>query len=899
MPDNNDILLDLISQSIRIEKPNLPDDQLRKLASDVKNIFESLNNGIMQLEDVTQSIVSICLNLVNKTGDIINNNKILISCYDLIIEKIDDVAASISNRLKETDILFRQNIEIKDIVDRNLDYISKLPDKLIKSMESMFERSTTLVTSSVFQNIIRIADKIINSFKIFENFMRNPFKIVKDYIFTIKDQNEDIFIPKTEQSIINRKSIDKNISIPKVDDTFNEKNKSIENKSFLTSLKDYLDNKIPVVNIVNKQPVDKLINERTLAGITNIPLNEQIVLNKTVPGVAAKWLAKRLEKNGLVTGVVEKGKSGVVSNIKDKLLEGLGLAGGIRLSTMLPKMIPAILTTLTNPLVLAGIAAALGGALLWKFRKPVGDFFDDIKNTTSRLAEDIKTTVSGTFDKIKDIFAESWEFSVSNLKRGWDWVTDKWNIAQDMWSKSADSVKDFWSSTHNLLSNAVDSVKDFWSNIGKEASNIYDKTILPLLKDIDNLFGGVFSTGIEEIKKLKPYLDDFSNWVSSFKDNIVDFTINSGKKFLDWLKDIKDAVVSKDLGPGGIMGSMVGREARKLSQEAETTVGEKNINIDVNLDSALRKLDTGIMKPSLNRNIGEEVAVRVTYDILKNVEAGNRYSAVNRNDAGAVSLGTLQWRANRARDYLRNLYNVDPKLFRTTMGNKIVADLKNQDWSNRTFSREESRRFAKLLEDSRMKAETDRLALQDISKYFKQAKELGVQDYRSLSIAASMINQYGYTGFKKLLETRLRTTDFDQIAQIIKEDKSFPFRARRLEEIDQLNNIYKDIKILKEDVSHNINIPETLNSYQQSINSLVVNEIKTGLQGVSENFTKSINDLKTEIKETKNKDDNRGMVEAPLRQIDRSYIGNIPKYIMEMMFGLNIGGEDKKLGGIF
>ena len=566
---------------------------------------------------------------------------------------------------------------------------------------------------------------------------------------------------------------------------------------------------------------------------------------------------------------------------------------------MLPKMIPAILTTLTNPLVLAGIAAALGGTLLWKFRKPVGDFFDDIKNTTSRLAEDVKITIGGTFDKIKDIFAESWEFSVSNLKRGWDWVTDKWNIAQDMWSKSADSVKDFWSSTHNLLSNAVDSVKDFWSNIGKEASNIYDKTILPLLKDIDNLFGGVFSTGIEEIKKLKPYLDDFSNWVSSFKDNIVDFTINSGKKFLDWLKDIKDAVVSKDLGPGGIMGSMVGREARKLSKEVETTVGEKNINIDVNLDSALRKLDTGIMKPSLNRNIGEEVAVRVTYDILKNVEAGNRYSAVNRNDAGAVSLGTLQWRANRARDYLRNLYNVDPKLFRTTMGNKIVADLKNQDWSNRTFSREESRRFAKLLEDSRMKAETDRLALQDISKYFKQAKELGIQDYRSLSIAASMINQHGFRGFKRLLEDKLQTTDFDKIVQIIKQDRNFPYRTRRLEEIEQLNNIYRDIKFLKEDLPRTINIPDTLESYNQSVNSVVVNEIKSGLQNISKSFSKSIDELKTEIKETKNKNDDRGMVESPVSRIDRSYINDIPKYIMEMMFGLNIGGEDKKLGGIF
>ena len=349
----------------------------------------------------------------------------------------------------------------------------------------------------------------------------------------------------------------------------------------------------------------------------------------------------------------------------------------------------------------------------------------------------------------------------------------------------------------------------------------------------------------------------------------------------------------------GIMGSMVGREARKLSKEVETTVGEKNINIDVNLDSALRKLDTGIMKPSLNRNIGEEVAVRVTYDILKNVEAGNRYSAVNRNDAGAVSLGTLQWRANRARDYLRNLYNVDPKLFRTTMGNKIVADLENQDWSNRTFSREESRRFAKLLEDSRMKAETDRLALQDISKYFKQAKELGIQDYRSLSIAASMINQHGFRGFKRLLEDKLQTTDFDKIVQIIKQDRNFPYRTRRLEEIEQLNNIYRDIKFLKEDLPRTINIPDTLESYNQSVNSVVVNEIKSGLQNISKSFSKSIDELKTEIKETKNKNDDRGMVESPVSRIDRSYINDIPKYIMEMMFGLNIGGEDKKLGGIF
>jgi len=900
MPENNEILLDLISQNIRIERPNLAEEQIKALASDIKNIFEALNGGVMQLEDATRNIISFCLSLLNKTEDLIKNNKILISSYDTIIEKMDGIATNISNRIKESNALFRQNIEIKNLIDRNLDYVSKLPDNLIKSMENVFERSNTLANNSVPQNIIKIVDKIINSFKLFENFMRNPFKIVKDYVFTVKNKEQDFLIPKKENIFTKREEListksEKNIPTPfiknefefltnniedklkyfynlsteKINDIFNKKN---NDNNFLSSKKDDIINKRSIFNVINNDKIDnKLINEKTLAGITNIPLNEQVVLNKTAPGVATKWLAKRLEKGGLVSGTDEKG--GFISNIKDKLFEGMSLAGGMHLSTTLRTILPKLLSTLLNPWVLGTVAAILGGILLWKFRKPIGEFLGNIKDSTVKLIGNIKDNVSAKFEDVKNLFISGWENSIETLKIGWGWITNKWNGVQNIWS------------------NAVDSVKNFWGNIAESASNTYDKTILPLLKNIDNLFGGIFSDWIGSIRNLKPYLDNLTNWVGGFRDSIVDFTISSGKKFLEWIKDLKDSVMPKGLESGGILGAPAGREANKYK--------ENNIRINSDLESELRHSNIDISKFALNKVVGEEAAVQITYNILKNIEAGGQYGAVNRNDSGAVSLGVLQWNANRARDYLKNLYKVDPKLFKATMGSQVLSDLKNKDWSNRTFSIEESRNFAKLLEDPKMRAETDRLALQDISKYFKQARELGIQGQRELTLAASMINQYGYTGFKKLLETRLQTTDFDKIAQIIKEDKNFPYRTRRLEEIDQLNNIYKDIKILKEDVSRNINIPETLNSYQQSINSLAINEIKTGLQSVSENFAKSINDLKTEIKEIKNKDDNRGMVEAPLRQIDRSYIGNIPKYIMEMMFGLNIGGEDKKLGGIF
>ena len=1044
MPENNEILLDLISQNIRIERPNLAEEQIKALASDIKNIFEALNGGVMQLEDATRNIISFCLSLLNKTEDLIKNNKILISSYDTIIEKMDGIATNISNRIKESNALFRQNIEIKNLIDRNLDYVSKLPDKMIKNMENVFERSNTLSSNSVSQNIIRIADKIINSFKLIENFMRNPFKVVKDYILTVKNVDQDflttkkenvfdtrkrllfnkfeedkfiLFIENTYKSLtdnidniisninnklkyfydLNIKKIDNIVSnisdklksfydlntkeitnvITNVNNRLNEKNilaeqnyepQNITNKNldyiyklpneliknintifdkfgtlsisvlqniskitdnvlnaFISSknfiiehskiIKDYFlkekdNNKIlvsnndifntkdkkqnilntnendiikkkPITNIINNKIDNKLINEKTLAGITNIPLNEQIVLNKTVSGVATKWLAKRLEKGGLTTGKDTDG--GFISNIKDKFLEGIGLAGGMSAASLLPKMLPKLLPTLLNPWVLGAVAATLGGILLWKFRKPIGEFLGNVKDSTVKLIGNIKDNVSAKFEDVKNLFISGWENSLETLKAGWSWITDKWNGVQNIWS------------------NTVDSVKIFWGNIAASASNTYDKTILPLLKNIDNLFGGIFSDWIGSIRSLKPHLDNLTNWVIGFRDNIVDFTISSGKKFLEWIKDLKDSVTPKGLEPAGVMGASIGRDIYEITNKNGVGIDKSSTAVDINsIESALKRSNTDITKPNLSKIVSEEAAVKVTYDILKKVEAGGHYGAVNRNDSGAVSLGVLQWNANRARDYLKNLSKVDSRLFEVTMGNKILTELKNNvDWSNRTFSPDESRRFAALLEDSRMRAETDRLAFKEIMGYFKQARELGIQDYRSLSLVSSMINQHGLTGFKNLLGNKLQTTDFESLAQIIKEDKSFPFRARRLEEIEQLNNIYKDIKILKEDISRNINIPETLESYQRSINSLVVDEIKVGLKSVSDSFTKSISELKTEIKETKNKDNDRGMVEYPSLQVDRSYINNIPKYIMEMIFGLNIGGEDKKLGGIF
>lgn len=871
MPESNEVLLDLISQSIRVERPSLTEERSRALASEVKSVFESLNGGIMQLEDATQSIVSLCLSLLSKTKDLTESSGVLVSSYDLIIEKIDSIVARINTAVRESDALFRQSLKFQSIVEQNLSYAVALPTKLVKSMESALEKTNTLTVSSVTQSVVKVVGRIVNSFRSIKDFINDPFRVIGD-AFSKKIEEQSILILNRSGAFSERDK-KQGVLIPR-------DSKDSRELNFLNVRKNDTTDKKSIASVVSGQANSNLLNERALAGITNIPLSEQVVLNKTTPGVAVRWLARRLERSGLMTSGVEEAKGGIVSNIKDKLLEGLGLASGMHLGrTLLPKLV----SMLFNPWVLGAAAATLGGVLLWKFRKPIGDFLGGVKDTAGKLFENIKTDVSAKFDKIKDSFVRGWESSIESLKAGWGWVTDKWESARGVWS------------------DAVDSVRSFWDGVAEKASSVYDRTISPLLKNIDDLFGGVFSGVIGEIKKLKPFLDNFSSWLGSFRDSVLDFVTTPGKKFIDWLKSVKDAAVPpKEVGRSGVLGYPVGRDAKERIDRNNVKPEEKNIKVDVDLNSMLKRQEFDVTKSNLSRVVDEGAVLKTTYDVIKRVEAGDRYDAVNLNDAGAVSLGVLQWRADRARDYLKRLAEIDPKLFRATIGDRVFADLKRKDWSARTFSTEESQGFAKLLEDPRMRAETDRLAVQDISKYFRQARELGIQNYKSLSLAASMINQYGFTGFKNLLESRLQTTDFEEIAKTIREDARFPYRTRRLEEIELLDSMYRDFKILKEDVSRTINIPQTLESYQQSVNSLVTSEIKTGLKAVSDSFAKSISELKAEIRETKSKSDDRGIVElfTPPR-LDRSYVGNIPRYIMEMMFGLNIGGEDRKLGGIF
>jgi len=863
MPENNEMILNLISQNIRIQRPGLPDDQYKSLAASIKNIFETLNGGIMQLEDATENIISYCLNLLAKTDILNKSSNKLVSSYDLITEKI----SNITTKIKETNNVFKQNADVQNIVNKNLNYLFNLPNKLIKNMQSVFERSNILIMSAFTQTISKTVDKIISSFKAITNFIRDPLKTARESIINYVFER-----PRDEDRFFKNKEV---VEKPKIENQFfkSERRDTNDRKS-LFGFRD--------LNIA-KTREDAIINKKTLAGITDITLDEQTVLKKSAPGVAITWLAKQLRKTGLVPSESES-RGGIISRTKDYLLQGLGIAGG---AALIPKL-KAIIPLLLNPWVLGTIAVALGGALIWKFRKPISEFLDNVAASAEKWVGMVKDKFLVKFDEIKDIFANSLKKSLEKIQAGWDWVAGKF-----------DSIKNAWRSS-------IDSVNEFLGNIGKKASDIYNTNILPLLKEFDNMTGRIFSTAITNIKKLGPYLEKMDNWIISFGEKIESFITSSGRKVLDWFKDLKDKIIPEDLKAPGIMGATrIGEDIKKIDEESkhnreQLLAQEKTAELVTKVAPSLYDIrDIKLYDQRANRMMTEDDLIKTAYNLIKKYESGGAYGAVNRNDAGAVSLGILQWNAERAQNYLKRLYDIDPEKFSSVMGDKIVKDLRKGNWSKRTFSVEESRNFAKLMEDSRMRAETDRLAMEDIAKYFKQAKLLGVQDYRSLPLAASMINQYGFTGFKNLLENRLGTTDFDTLVEIFEKDKNFPYRTRRLREIEDLGDLYENIKIIKDNLPKNIDIPAAAESYKRSTDIAITNEIKSSLKGVSESFKKSVDELKAEVKEVKTKTDNRGMVDSPISQINGDNMYNVPKYIMEMIFGLNIGGEDKKFGGIF
>lgn len=119
------------------------------------------------------------------------------------------------------------------------------------------------------------------------------------------------------------------------------------------------------------------------------------------------------------------------------------------------------------------------------------------------------------------------------------------------------------------------------------------------------------------------------------------------------------------------------------------------------------------------------------------------YGSVNRDDNGAVSVGKLQWHADRAADLLRKIIKAEPET-KEILGNALYEEIAGgATWATRTVTAVEATKIKQILTSAIGQDTQDEQAIADVTTYIERGKSYGLTDPGALIYFADGVNQYG------------------------------------------------------------------------------------------------------------------------------------------------------------
>jgi len=137
-----------------------------------------------------------------------------------------------------------------------------------------------------------------------------------------------------------------------------------------------------------------------------------------------------------------------------------------------------------------------------------------------------------------------------------------------------------------------------------------------------------------------------------------------------------------------------------------------------------------------------DIAVNHAADIITSNEGA--YGSVNKNDNGAVSVGKMQWHANRALALLKRILSADTEKAFGVLGSVLYDEIKGAaSWAARIVTAPEAAALSALLNSSRGRDTQDYLAASDIGEYIRKGISYGLTDVGALIYFADGVNQYG------------------------------------------------------------------------------------------------------------------------------------------------------------
>lgn len=122
------------------------------------------------------------------------------------------------------------------------------------------------------------------------------------------------------------------------------------------------------------------------------------------------------------------------------------------------------------------------------------------------------------------------------------------------------------------------------------------------------------------------------------------------------------------------------------------------------------------------------------------------YSSVNANDNGALSIGKMQWHADRAKSLLRIIISGDAASAQAILGDALYNEiLSDASWSKRILTTDEAKKMQTLLATTQSQLAQDVQENTDVTGYVNDIYNRGIRN------AADVENQSGSGGVKTIL----------------------------------------------------------------------------------------------------------------------------------------------------
>lgn len=170
------------------------------------------------------------------------------------------------------------------------------------------------------------------------------------------------------------------------------------------------------------------------------------------------------------------------------------------------------------------------------------------------------------------------------------------------------------------------------------------------------------------------------------------------------------------------------------------------------------------------------------------------YGSVNKNDNGALSIGKVQWHANRAKNLLRTIIkNIGEDVAKDMLGESLYNEIADEsiEWGTRVLKPVEASKISNLISTSQGKTAQDKLAVADIRTYVIRGQSYGLKDAGALIYFADGVNQYGtYSDlWKNISKDALKSTGDVEAMYIVTRKRTKKYISRRTE-------VYKKVKAM-------------------------------------------------------------------------------------------------------